>query len=161
MPNKEQHDSAGFNKGAVSDEVMIPDLTHLKQAVCSVCSLSLSLWNELGGHENWADLQRYIMYEELEGSYEFCSGGIRESSQVEILAGHLKHTICGNISTWRRSTRFRLYSSSSSCSLKYATQTGFYSGHRGGLLGQQGIKGLDLTFRLSPTLHNLKLLFAI
>ncbi len=95
----------------------------------------------------------------LKAPTEFCSGGIRECSQVEMLAGHLKHTICGNISTRKHSAWPGLYSST--CGMKYAIQPGFYSGHREGLLGQQGIKCLALTFRLFPTLHNFKMQFAI
>lgn len=95
----------------------------------------------------------------LKAPTEFCSGGIRGCSQVEMLAGHLKHSICGNLSTWKPCTWLRQYSST--CRLKYAIKPRFYSGHRGGLLWQQGIKGLALTFSPSPTMHNFNLLFAM
>lgn len=87
----------------------------------------------------------------------FCSGGIRWCSQVEMLAGHLKHTICGNISTWKHSTRLEPYSSI--CRLKYMQHNQFFHrGHRGGLLGQQGVEGLVLPSMWAPL---LKLLLAI
>lgn len=43
-------------------------LTASAASVYARQSFSLPLWNELGEHENWADLQQSIMYEELGGS---------------------------------------------------------------------------------------------
>lgn len=34
-----------------------------------------------------------------EAPAEFCSGGIKRCSRVEMLAGRLKHNICGNVLT--------------------------------------------------------------
>lgn len=37
--------------------------------LCVLAELSPPLWNELGEHENWADLRQCIMHEELQGSH--------------------------------------------------------------------------------------------
>jgi len=92
----------------------------------------------------------------LKAPAEFCSGGIRGSSQVEMLVGHLKHNICGNLSTWRRWRHMTW----ATCRLKYAIQHGFCSGQRASVK-QPGIKGLTIPWRLSPATCDCKPMFAV
>lgn len=89
----------------------------------SACQQSffLPLWNELGEHENWAELQRSIMYEELGGSCRILLRWHQTVRPSGNEAGHLKHTICGNVLTWKHST------GKGPCPGRCATQSGFPS----------------------------------
>lgn len=97
----------------------------------------------------------------LKAPSEFCSGGIRECSQVEMLAGHLKHTICSNLSTWKHCTQLQLYSYI--YRLKNVIQPSFHSGLWGGLPGNRGLEALLLPSgclqSYLPLSHNLQCKF--
>lgn len=112
-PNKKQRShSSRFHKETVSYKVEFPYSTVHGVMQTALSELSLSLWNELGEHENWADLQQYIMYE---GAWRLLLNSVQVASEGaakwKCWRGHLKPTICGNLSTWKRHTRLQLYSS--------------------------------------------------